>query len=168
MIMNLLEFQNKVKNAEKPLIVDFWAPWCGPCKMTKPILEDLADEYAGKVDVLFVNADESKDVIQHFKIMGIPTMIAFRDGDMAARKTGAQTEGAYRAVFDALHAGDEILVPMEPFERFIRLGGGTVVFLFGLNQGVWWLVAIGAVVAFLGIYDRCPIWATITGFFKKK
>jgi len=167
-IMNLSEFQEKTKTNDTPLVVDFWAPWCGPCRATKPILEKLRNEYTGKVDVLFVNADESKDVIQHYKIMGIPTMMAFRDGKLAVRKTGAQTEVGYRAIFDALNSGQEIAVPLEPFERLVRLGGGTAVMLFGLDHGVWWLVAIGAVVAFLGIYDRCPLWAAITGLFKKK
>ena len=166
--MNLSEFEEKTKNSETPLVVDFWAPWCGPCRATKPILENLRREYDGKVEVLFVNADESQDVLQHYRIMGIPTMMAFRDGKMAVRKTGAQTEAGYRAIFDALQTGEEIAVPLEPFERFIRLGGGTMVMLFGLNEGALWLVGIGAVVAFLGIYDRCPIWAAITGFFKRK
>ncbi|MBT3337278.1 MAG: thioredoxin [Anaerolineae bacterium] len=166
--MSLSAFQKKVKAADKPLVVDFWAPWCGPCKRTKPILEKLRDEYAGKVDVSFINADKSKDIIQHYKIMGIPTMIAFRDGEVAVRKTGAQTEKAYRAIFDALFEGGEIKVPLEPFERFMRLGAGAVLILLGFNQSIWWLMGIGAVLAFLGIYDRCPIWTAITGFFKKK
>ena len=166
--MSLSAFQKKVKTADKPLMVDFWAPWCVPCKTTKPILEKLAKEYAGKVDVSFINADKSKDIIQHFKIMGIPTMIAFRDGEIVLRKTGGQSESAYRAVFEALLTEGEVKIPMQPFDRFMRLCTGTFLFLLGLNQGFWWLMAIGGVIAFLGIYDRCPIWAAITGFFKKK
>ncbi len=166
--MSLSGFQNKVKNADKPLVVDFWAPWCVPCKTTKPILEKLAKEYAGKVDVSFINADKSKDIIQHFKIMGIPTMIAFRDGEVAVRKTGGQSEASYRAIFEALLTEGEVKVPMQPFDRFARLGVGAVIILIGVNTNHWWLMAIGAVVAFLGIYDRCPIWAAITGFFKKQ
>ena len=166
--MSLSGFQRKVKNADKPLVVDFWAPWCGPCKTTKPILERLAEEYKGRVDVSFINADKSQDIIKHFKIMGIPTMMAFRDGEMAVRKTGAQSEANYRAIFEALLQEGEVKIPIAPFDRFLRLGTGAGLILLGLNLGFWWLMAIGAVVAFLGIYDRCPIWAAITGFFKKR
>ncbi len=166
--MSLSGFQRKVKSAEKPLVVDFWAPWCVPCKTTKPILEKLQEEYAGKVDVSFINADKSKDIMQHFKIMGIPTMIAFRDGEVAVRKTGAQTEASYRAIFEALLQEGEVKVPMAPFDRFMRLGSGAFLFLLGLNQGFWWLMVLGGVVAFWGIYDRFPLWAAITGLFKKK
>ncbi len=166
--MNLSEFQKKVAEADTPLVVDFWAPWCVPCKTTKPILEKLADEYAGKVEMLFVNADESQGVVKHFRIMGIPTLIAFRKGEVAGRATGAQTETGYRAVFDALLEGGEIKVPLEPFERFMRLGAGAVLVVLGMNLGNWWLLGLGALVAFLGIYDRCPLWAAITNFFRRQ
>ncbi len=166
--MSLSGFQRKVKNADKPLLVDFWAPWCVPCKTTKPILEKLAQEYKGRVDVSFINADKAKDIIQHYKIMGIPTMIAFRDGGVAVRKTGGQTEASYRAIFEALLTEGEVKIPMQPLDRALRLGTGGIMLVIGILQNIWWLAIIGGVIAFLGFYDRCPLWAAITGFFKKK
>ena len=165
--MSLSGFQRKVENAKKPLVVDFWAPWCGPCKMTKPILEKLQKEYAGKVDVSFINADKSKDVVQHFKIRGIPTMIAFRDGEAVVRKTGAQNEEAYRAIFEALLKDGEIRVPMAPFERFLRIGTGAGIFLLGINIDALWMMVIGGVVTFLGIKDLFPSWKRIKSLFQK-
>jgi thioredoxin 1 len=160
--MNSLEFQNKIKKSDTPLVVDFWAPWCVPCKTTKPILEKLAEEYAGSVDMRFGKVDEAQEVAKDFRIMGIPTLIAFRDGEAVGRVTGAQNETAYRAIFDGLLEGGGIRVPMAPFERILRLGAGTVLGLLGLNTNNWWLLGIGAVIAFLGIYDRCPVWAALT------
>ena len=165
-IMNLSEFQKKVAEAETPLIVDFWAPWCGPCKVTKPILEKLADEYAGKVEFLFVNADESQQIVKIFRIMGIPTLIAFQDGKVIGRITGAQNEAAYREAFDRVLEGEAIKVPVTTFDRFLRLGIGTVFVILGINTSNWWLVGLGALFVFWGIYDRCPLWTAITGFFR--
>ncbi len=166
--MNLSEFQKKVAETNTPLVVDFWAPWCGPCKVSKPILEKLADEYAGKVELLFVNADESQQIVKIFRIMGIPTLIAFRDGKVAGRVTGAQNEAAYRAVFDKLLEGGDIKIPIAPFDRFLRLGIGTVFVILGVSTRNWWLLGLGALMAFWGFYDRCPLWAAITNFFRRK
>jgi thioredoxin len=160
--MNSAEFARKISQSDQPIIVDFWAPWCGPCRMTKPILEKLAREYQGKVEFLEVNADESAEVLRQHRVMGIPTVLAFRQGEQAARLVGARSEGDYRSVFDSLAEGKEVQVSIPQFQRWLRLGGGTLLALIGISSQNWFLLAAGAVVAFLGVYDRCPIWKAIT------
>jgi len=82
--------------------------------------------------------------------------------------TGVQSESTYRAMFQAAVSGTELKLPMAPLDRTIRLLGGVVLIIAGISNSIWYLIALGAIVAFLGIYDRCPIWAAITRFFKKK
>ena len=166
--MNLTQFQKKISSSEKPIIVDFWAPWCMPCKMTKPILEKLAKEYDGNVEFLPIDADHSQDILKHFKIMGIPTVMAFRNGEMAGRVIGAQKEPAYRAMFNALAEGKEVTIPISPLDRMLRLGSGSFLIIYGISNGNWLVFGIGGIIAFLGIYDRCPIWKAVTGFIKTK
>lgn len=166
--MNLTQFQQKVSTADKPIVVDFWAPWCMPCKVTKPILEKLAKEYGGKVEFLPIDADVSRDVLEHFKIIGIPTVMAFRNGEVAARVTGAQNEAGYRAMFEALAEGKEVKVPMSAFDRTLRLGAGALLAMVGISTSNWLVVGIGGIVAFLGVYDRCPIWRALTRALKLK
>jgi thioredoxin 1 len=165
--MNKAEFQQKVSGAGKPVIVDFWASWCGPCMMTKPILDKLGKEYTEKVEFMPVNADESREVLEQFKVFGIPTVITMRDGQEVGRVTGAQNEAGYRALFEALAEGKEVKVPMTAFDRMLRLGAGLVLVVIGINTGNWLVLGIGGILAFMGVYDRCPIWRAITGMFKK-
>jgi thioredoxin 1 len=165
--MNQTEFQQKVAGASKPVIVDFWAPWCGPCMMTKPTLEKLGREYADKVEFMPVNADEAREVLEHFKIFGIPTVITLRDGKEVGRVTGAQNEAGYRAMFEALAEGREVKVPMTTFDRMLRLGAGAAFVIIGINTGNWLVAGIGGIIAFMGIYDRCPIWQAVVRMFKK-
>ena len=166
--MNLSEFQHKVSSADKPIVVDFWANWCVPCRVTKPILEKLAGEYTGKVEFLPVDADSSRDVLEHFQIIGIPTVITFRNGEVASRVTGAQNETAFRAMFESLATGQEVKIPMSAFDRMLRLGAGGLLAAVGISTGSWILVGVGGVVAFLGIYDRCPIWRAVTTLIKSR
>ena len=166
--MNLTEFQRKVSTTEKPIVVDFWAPWCMPCKVTKPILESLAHEYADKVEFLPINADNSRDVLEHFKVIGIPTVLTIRNGEVAGRVTGAQNKGAYRAMFEALAEGKEVKIPMSAFDRMFRLGSGAFLVMIGVSTSNWLVLAIGGIVAFLGVYDRCPIWQALTGMLKRR
>ena len=83
-------FQSEVLEAAEPVVVDFWAEWCGPCKMIAPILDEISTELAGKVKVVKVNIDEEPDLACRYGVMSIPTIILFKDGEPAAAAIGAQ------------------------------------------------------------------------------
>ena len=83
-------FDEEVVGSTEPVLVDFWAEWCGPCKMVAPILEEIATEQAGKVRVAKVNVDENPGLATKFNVMSIPTMIVFKDGQEAQRLIGAR------------------------------------------------------------------------------
>lgn len=166
--MNKLEFQQKISASNKPVIIDFWAIWCGPCMMTKPILEKLAKEYAGKVEFMPINADDSHEVLEQFRVFGIPTVLTLRDGKEVGRVTGAQNEANYRAMFEALAEGKEVKVPLAQFDRILRLGAGALFVMVGISTHNWIVAGIGGMIAFMGIYDRCPIWRALTGMLKRK
>ena len=82
-------FGQEVLQSQLPTLVDFWAAWCGPCKMIAPILDDLAEQFAGKVKIAKVDVDANKEVPAKFGIRGIPTLILFKNGEAAATKVGA-------------------------------------------------------------------------------
>jgi len=87
-------FKEVVGSADTPLLVDFWAEWCGPCKQIAPILEELATEQAGRLDIGKLNVDENLKVAQEFSVMSIPTLILFKGGEPVARLVGAKPKGA--------------------------------------------------------------------------
>jgi thioredoxin 1 len=87
-------FDENVKASDVPVLVDFWAEWCGPCKMIAPVLEEIAEEHAGKVRIAKLNIDDNLDVTRRFDVMSIPTLILFKDGEPKARLIGAKPKGA--------------------------------------------------------------------------
>jgi thioredoxin 1 len=93
-------FQADVLDAEGPVLVDFWAEWCGPCKAIAPILEDVATSYNGKLQVAKMNVDDNRDVPAKHGIRGIPTLILFKDGQVAATKVGALSKAQLTAFID--------------------------------------------------------------------
>ena len=136
--------------------------------MTKPILDKLAKEYGDTVQFMPVNADDSREVLEQFRVYGIPTVLTIRGGKEVGRVTGAQNEAGYRAMFEALSKGEEVKTPLTNFDRMLRLGGGGLFMMIGVSTGNWIVAGIGGILAFMGIYDRCPIWNAITGIFKLK
>jgi len=89
------DFDDKVTKSNKPVLVDFWAPWCGPCKMVGPVMDELSKDYEGKVLIAKVNVDENTNAASKYGISGIPTVVLFKDGKEVERKTGAMGKSGY-------------------------------------------------------------------------
>jgi thioredoxin 1 len=94
-------FESDVIKADKPVLVDYWAEWCGPCKMIAPILDEVSKDYDGRLKIAKMNVDENRDVPAKFGIRGIPTLMLFKDGQLAATKVGALSKAQLTAFIDS-------------------------------------------------------------------
>ena len=101
--INQDEFDDKVAKSNKPVLLDFYADWCGPCKMSAPILDKLADELKEKVTILKINVDDNQELSQKYQVMSIPTVVAFKGGKEVDRKIGFGGEQGYRDLIDKLN-----------------------------------------------------------------
>jgi thioredoxin 1 len=93
-------FDGDVIQSSQPVLVDYWAEWCGPCKAIAPILDEVSKDYAGRLQVTKMNVDENRDVPAKFGIRGIPTLMLFKNGQLAATKVGALTKAQLTAFID--------------------------------------------------------------------
>ena len=92
--INITNFDEKVLQASRPVLVDFFATWCGPCKMMAPVIDELADELAGQVDVYKIDVDDNPELAQRYGVMSIPTLIVFENGEVKNQTMGAQPKPA--------------------------------------------------------------------------
>jgi len=160
-------FFERLRSNPRPVVVDFWAPWCGPCQVIAPAVEKLSAEFAGRVDLWKVNADQQPELLRSLHIYGIPTLIAFHNGREVGRHTGAASALALSTLFKSALTGEkpERTGP-ELTDRFLRLGAGLALVslaIIGGLSGTGLLVAgLGAVIMFMGIYDRCPVYRVVS------
>ena len=101
-IINDSNFEQEVLKHNGPVMVDFWATWCGPCRMLGPVVEELAKEYEGKVKVCKLNTDEGPDTSTKYRITSIPTIIFFKNGEVAGQTVGLQSKAALQEKLNAL------------------------------------------------------------------
>ena len=94
-------FEEEVLQSNLPVLVDYWAEWCGPCKMIAPILDSISEEYAGKLKISKLNIDENQKIPQKYSVRGIPTLMIFKNGNVEATKVGALSKSQLTAFIDS-------------------------------------------------------------------
>ncbi len=100
-IKNLQQFEQQVLNSTTPVFVDFWAEWCGPCRSVSPVVEELSNEYDGKIDFVKINVDENSELAQKYNVFSIPTLAIFKNGKVIFKKVGSSTKESFKTMIDS-------------------------------------------------------------------
>ncbi len=163
-----LTFEEKIRTSSLPVVVDFWAPWCAPCKMMKPALESAAQEFSVQVQLIQVNTDEETEVARRFNIKSIPTLIGYSQGQEVARRVGAMNANDLRSFFSAVQKG-EAFTGIDQRSRTFRLLATAALFVLAFYHGFNGIVlnmAIGMLV--FALYDKCPLITRLRNWYKEK
>ena len=160
------DFFERLLQNPRPVVVDFWAPWCGPCRMVEPVLKNVGKRYDGQVDVWKINADEQPDLLRKLRIYGIPTLVGFNAGQEVARKVGVASQADLSDLFEAALSGEKPPSPgLTIVDRILRVAIGLALFLLAYTgdfRGIFILIALlGGAAIFSAVYDRCPVWQAI-------
>ena len=161
--MNEVSLQDTLKQHQKPVIVEVWASWCGPCRQMAPVVERLAAEYAGRIDVVKVNAGEQHELVRQLHVSSIPAVVAYQNGQEVARRSGVQTQAMLAELFDAVASG----TPPAPgrvhrTDRLLRLAASLVLLVLAWINGFSLpLLVVAAAVFFSAVHDRCPLWQAV-------
>ncbi len=161
--MNKQDLLNEIHKSTTPVVVEFWAPWCAPCRAMAPWLEQVEGAYQGKVHLLRINADEHPELLRELGVLGIPTMLVYQQGQETARRVGAQDLPNLHSLFSAVASGEAPPRPtLSSMQRILRLSAAAVLAALGVSSGPsFWLLALSGFVFFTAVYDRCPIWQAI-------
>lgn len=98
-VVDATNFEDEVINSDIPVLIDFWAQWCVPCKMIGPIMEEIAEEYSGRIKVVKINVDEAGDIATRYSIISIPTLMLFKDGEVINQQVGAVSKQTIEGLF---------------------------------------------------------------------
>ncbi len=161
---------DRIRASTRPVVIDVWAPWCLPCRAIERPLEELKAEFAGRVDLVKVNADKEIDVGRALGVTGIPTLLTFRGGREVVRHTGSAPATVLRRLFEAglaedgspSHADPRTAAGAAPADRLLRAIAAAALLIIGwASGGSLLLIVLGGAVLFSAVYDRCPVWRVV-------